>query len=140
MKTAFNGKSKLLVSAVAALFATVAYTAYAADSDVKTGNMTNKTQGRAIDGAVQTDPSKAAKKQGRAIDSEVKAGGMTNKTQGRAIEGAVQTDPAKAAKKQGRAIEDVKAGDKKVDTQGRAIDDVKAGGKTTDVQGRAVEK
>ena len=49
MKTAFNGKSKLLASAVAALFATVAYSAFAADSDVKTGNMTNKTQGRAID-------------------------------------------------------------------------------------------
>ena len=55
-----------LVSAVAALFATVAYTAYAADGDVKTGNMTNKTQGRAID--------------------EVKAGGKKVDAQGRAIE------------------------------------------------------
>ena len=85
MKTAFQGKSKLLVSAVAALFATVAYTAFAADSDVKTGGNTNKTQGRAID--------------------DVKTGNMTNKTQGRAIDGNVQTNPKKSAKQAPRAID-----------------------------------
>ena len=48
MKTAFHGKSKLLVSAVAALFATVAYTAFADDA-VKPGGNTTATQGRSID-------------------------------------------------------------------------------------------
>ena len=120
MKNAFHGKSKLLVSAVAALFATVAYTAFA-DDTVKPGGNTAATQGRAID--------------------DVKAGGKTTDAQGRALD---ENGKIKAGKKthkaQGREIDDVKAAGKTTDTQGRALDEVKSGGKTTDSQGREVQK
>jgi hypothetical protein len=47
VKTAF--RSRILVTAVAALLATVAYTAYGADSDVTTGGDTVDTLGRALE-------------------------------------------------------------------------------------------
>ena len=47
MKIAFHGKSKLLVTAVAALFAVVTCTAYADDA-VKAGGASDKP-GRAVD-------------------------------------------------------------------------------------------
>ena len=82
MNTAFNGRSKLLVSAVAALFATVAYTAFA-DDTVRSSDKTSAAQGRSIDDV--KSGGKTTDAQGRALE-DVKAGRKTTDSQGRELQ------------------------------------------------------
>ena len=107
VNNAFQGKSKLLVSAVAALFAVVTYTAYADDA-VKAGGASDKP-GRTIDDGVKSKG--MSDKPGRAVDEgTVGSQGAATKP-GRAVDqDVVKSNPSKAAKKQARAIDDVKAG------------------------------
>jgi hypothetical protein len=70
---------KLIMSIIAAVFAAVTVSAIAADP-VKTDPNPSAKPGRAIDdGAVKTDPSKAAAKPGRAADEPAPADGGKKK-------------------------------------------------------------
>lgn len=136
MMNVFHGKSKLLVSAVAALFAVVTFSAVADDS-VKAGGPSDKA-GRTIDDSVKA-PGKSGK-MGRAVDDEaVTSQGMAKKP-GRAVDEDVVKSGG--GKRQARAIDDVKAGGKTAAVQGRALDEprkVKKSKKTTSDASRAVQ-
>jgi hypothetical protein len=70
---------KLVMSIIAALFAAVTVSAFAADP-VKTDPNPGAKPGRQIDDSVKTDPAKSATKPGRAADESAPSDGSKKKS------------------------------------------------------------